>query len=67
MILSVVSSRLIRLESQSVSVGSFGKERFSKMNALLFVVVGNVSSDVDSILDKYSSIHFYKKKKKRKI
>jgi len=47
MILSVVSSRLIRFESQSVSVGSFGKERFSKMNALLFVVVCNVSSDVD--------------------
>ncbi len=67
MILSLFSSRLIRLDNQSESVcsvvfSSNGKGIFSRINSLLFVVVvvvGKIWLDDDSILDKYSSIHFY--------
>ena len=64
--LSLVSSRFI-IESQSGSVSSPNEKGIlSRFNSLLFVAVvyGKSWFDDDSILDKYSSIHFYNKKKK---
>jgi hypothetical protein len=67
--LSLVSSRLI-IESQSGSVSSPNEKGIlSRSNSLLFdvVVYGKTVFDDDSILDKYSSIHFYNKKKKCRV